>query len=471
MGSLLQTCRKALRRETLWRALRSQRPPLALLLLCPLVLVSWTLNAARPPAQFPLDLIPTYLAGKLWLAGQPEAVYHDGAWLPASGANPEWHAMAQVSGIQMPDTAFTYSPVYLGLWLPLVAVLRPLHFYWTFATLSALSALVLGWESARLAGVEKPWVKAVVALLVALSFPCSYAGMLGQNVVMAALLVLLGFRAFDRGQSAVGVTLLVLASAFKAWCVLFVLALVLARRWRDAALFGATWLATMILLPRQVLPAALVDGFDRVVSTLPEISVLAFNNVSLRALIHRLSLEDWTTEAWSWSKHGLVEGPEFAVEIALVLGVGALYWLLVRLRAPSFRALYTESMALALVTLGVCWSHYLVFALPLLVCTVLKRELPWTVRGLGLVLGLWVWHLMSAAAPILPMMRPPGLWAFIYSAPLLLSVALPVALASVRTRQHDANGASVQSKPEQPIDTGTLELGRELRKHVETRVG
>jgi uncharacterized membrane protein YbhN (UPF0104 family) len=67
--------------------------------------------------------------------------------------------------------------------------------------------LLLGWESARLAEVEKPWARAASAALVARSFPCSYAGMLGHNVVMAALLVLWGFRAQERDRAFLGVAL------------------------------------------------------------------------------------------------------------------------------------------------------------------------------------------------------------------------------------------------------------------------
>jgi hypothetical protein len=91
-------------------------------------------------------------------------------------------------------------------------------------------------------------------------------------------------------------------------------------------------------------------------------------------------------------------------------------------------------MALVLLALGVCWSHYLVFALPLVVRTLFDPKLPWLLRGVALTLGLWLWHMMSAAAPILPVMRPPALWALIYSAPLLLGVALPLALAAARRR-------------------------------------
>jgi hypothetical protein len=411
------------------RLVKRVKVGLPLLVLCPLLLTCWTLGAARPPAQFPIDLIPSYLAGKLWLAGHFDALYHQGAWLPATGANAEWLAMAQRHRAGMGDTAFTYNPMYLAFLLPFIAVLPAVKFYWFFAIINALAALFVGWESARLTGLQKPWQRWAVTLWVALSFPCAYAAMLGQNVVIAAALVLAALRLFARDRWMFGAIVLVLACALKPWCVLVAGALALSGRWRALFAFAALNVTLLTVVPVVFLPAPIVDGYDRVLSGLPAVSVLAFNNVSLRALVRRVSTGDWRAQAWNWSRHDVVSGGELAVELLVLILVLGTYVRFVRVRRPTFDALSVEVMALALLPLGVCWSHYLVFALPVVVRTVFSREVPRGLRMVAALSCLWLWHMMSASAPILPIMRPPLLWAFVYSAPLLLPVLLCLGLA------------------------------------------
>lgn len=398
-----------------------------------LTLGAWVVANARSPVEFPIDLIPTFVAGKVWLAGHPEAVYQGGPWIDINTAHPYWLQTVQQQRTQLSDTAFVYSPTYLALLLPLIAATKPLQFYWIIAIVNSVCAFLLGWESTRLAGVRSIPARTGIALLVAHSFPSSYAAMFGQNSIIAACCILYSFRFLTASRLGWGIALLLIACLCKPWCVLFLGVLVVQRMWKALCVSTVAYFAVSAAIPLLFFPAALTEGYHRVSTALPKLSVLAFNNVSLRALIARLQMDDWTPHAWSWQKHGIVDWPAIAAEAVVVVPLAL--WLCVRLFQRPVRpeTVYPAAMALVLLPLGVCWSHYLVFALPLVVVSTLSGVIPKPVRLLGWVCATWLMLLLSAAAPSLHTMRPPEVWALIYSAPLLLTALLALLTLLGRT--------------------------------------
>ncbi len=402
--------------------LRRHRFSAATCLLAPLVLLTWTLGNARSPAQYPIDLIPTYVAGRLWLEGRPQAIYHGGAWMPTGGFDAAWLDAVERAHVGLPDTAFVYSPTYLALLLPLIAVTSAQQFFWCFAALNAACAVVVGRTCARLAGLPDGWPSLSVALLAASSFPASYAGLLGQNVLPTAALMLLGFDAVGRGRRWWLLPLL-LASAFKPWAIGSLGVLLLGRKHRQF-LLGLFAHALMFgVAPRLLFPDVLLAGYRAVLGDLSTTSVLAFNSIGLRALAERLASPDWTLNVAQWAKHGHASFAQLVIEALFAAACTlAISWI-ARNRRPDFTTLYTCCMALALGVLGTCWSHYLVFALPV-VCRAAFRPTQPAARWLAVAAAFWMLALMSVAAPPLPWLRPERLWALVYSAPLLLSLAV-----------------------------------------------
>lgn len=411
----------------------------------PLVLLGWTLGSARSPAMFPLDLIPTYIGAKLWLAGSADAVYHAGAWLPPDGGHAAWLEMLDELKLPPTDTAFVYSPVYLALVLPFVTIAKPLHFFWVYAILTAICSLFIGWESTRLAGIRRPLLRVLVTLATAFSFPCAYAAMLGQNTVIMAALVLLGFRFFQQGQPWRGGSALVLACAFKPWAVALLFVLALGRKWRAFAAAMGAYLAVFVALPHLLFPAALIDGYERVMGNAVRTSVLAFNNMSLRALIERLRMGDWTEQAFDWANHGTIDVAGLVLEALVVVPLLIAFVRVVQRARPDFERLYIGYMAFVLLFLGVCWSHYLCFAIPLVCVAIWKPASSQVTRVLAALLGVWMLWMMAAAAPPGGLMRPQPLWALAFSAPLLLAGLLAFRAMSTSPRAVHAAGSSSSS--------------------------
>lgn len=396
------------------------------ILLLPLVLGIWTLAGFRSLATFPVDAIPTILAGRVWAAGHPDAVYHPTVWLVAGQIHPAWTAEAARLGLSMPDTSFVYSPVYLWLVRPLTTLLGPKQFLWVVTLSNAAAALVLGYQSARLLTHTTPAQRRGIALLVSASFPATYAALLGQNVLVAAALVLLGFRWLSEAGARrwLGLGALLLACAFKHWCLPLLVVPLLLRRWREGFAGLGAYAVCFLALPRWLLPEVLWQGHQSVLAKLPGVSVLAFNNVSLRALIQRTSFPGWPYSAREWNASRSVDGWPLALEVALVLGVGLTFAILVWRKRPSTLHAGVGAMAVVLFALGICWSHYLVFALPLVVLVLGDpNQARWLRIGAGLT-ALWLMRGMVGFPPWPQDMRPPAAWAWALSGPLLLTTSL-----------------------------------------------
>ena len=62
---------------------------LATLLLTAMVCFLWLGFMGSPTKRVDFDLYPTYVAGKLWIRGVPEAVYYTNIYIDAN-AHPEW---------------------------------------------------------------------------------------------------------------------------------------------------------------------------------------------------------------------------------------------------------------------------------------------------------------------------------------------------------------------------------------------
>ncbi len=400
--------------------------------LIPIVLLGWSVSGSRSVTTYPLDAIPTFLAARVWAGGHPEAIYHPTIWLVQGSIHPQWLAEAAKHGLPLPDTSFVYSPVYLALVLPLAISLSLQQFLAAVTLGSAGAALVLGYESTRFLPPMSSWARWIVALGVSLCFPASYTAQLGQNGLIAACLVLVGFRWAAAGMRRrwAGIGLLILACAFKHWCVLFLGVFLLAREYKSFAVATTAYGVLLWGIPKLVLPQSLWEGNLVMLERLPKVSLVAFNDVSLRALIRRLEWPFWPQASRVWNSSTPVDPSAHALELGVAALVGLVFaWLVIRKR-PSLHELAACAMAVVLLPLGICWSHYLVFALPLVVLVAGSPRAPRWLRALAWFDAFWMAELMAHWAPLPADLHPSWAWAWVLSAPLLLSVILALAWLS-----------------------------------------
>lgn len=396
--------------------------------LAPLVCLGWYLLLQVNPKFLHIDLYPTYVAGSLWFQGQLDAIYHAEIWITDVTAHPAWTRELQSLNTRNVGTSFVYHPVYLWLMLPLVSALSLHEFALLFFVLNAISAIVVGSEAMRLAGVRALSIRGVGGLLTAFTFPAIYGAALGQNVMPAAALILMGFRALESGHRLGGVGLLLAAIAFKPWCVLVLPALLLLGWWRASAVGAVAYGLIYVLVPYVIAPT-LFEGYRTVVARIVDTSLVSYNNVSLRGFLHRLSWADWGTHVRVWMPQEMPAETRL-VEAALLGGIALAFLGVALWKRPDRRTLFVASFALLLLPLGVSWTHYFVMVVPITVCIVVDTTRRRETRLLALAqLGLLFYHYIplpyhSASWSPDRVVAGPMLWAVYYFAPTAFCLAV-----------------------------------------------
>jgi len=343
----------------------------------------WALVFWQPVPWMSLDLYPTWVASQLVAQGQPEAVYHPQLWI-AGDAHPAWVAVMERFSIPQADgTSFTYSPLYLLVTWPLTRTLSLTQLSVVVFGLNALASGVVGNECLRLAGCTRVWLRRLGPAGVGLLFPVMAGVWLGQNTLLCLTAGLLGARLLahrDRRRFG-GLALWWLACALKPWFVLVLLLLLPARRWADAALAVGGWALLFLALPRLLLPE-LAQGYAVVSQNLLEITIAPPNNVSIRAHLMRIQWEGWAELVRVWTPVELSAAAR-SRELWIVLPLGALVGAWGFVRGRRWEHLVVVGLAAVLVPLGVVWTHYLVFALPLAVVLAFEQDQVRAIRWLG----------------------------------------------------------------------------------------
>lgn len=448
--------------------LRSQRKravleALGVLVLTPVVAFGWLWWIDTPLRFLSVDLYPTYVAGSLWFQGHWDAIYQRDVFFDSFSGHPRWLEEVKRLGANNFGSSFVYSPVYLWLMLPVIASVTLSQFIGLFVLLNAVSAVVIGSEALRLAGVERLSWRLAGGVAAAFSFPAIYGAGLGQNVLPAGALLLLGVRALEsrpRGQPLgvktlgvenLGVALLLGAIAFKTWIVAVLPLFLLAGWWRPflGAVLG--YLAFFVLLPRQVAPG-FSAMYQETAARLPGMSVVAHNNVSLRATLHRAAWPEWGADISRWYPTAAPRGVQLAEwGLLAVLGLGflALWWR----RRPEPPILLAAGLALLIPCLGISWSHYLVLLIPAVAVGLLDPRLAWPSRVLsGLLLVLLFFPIHPLAMRPLPtpdmIAGAPTLWMVYYAVPPVLTIAVAFVLMLDPHRDTQARSRRVERAAE-----------------------
>ena len=373
-----------------------------------------------PDARF-FDLVPTYAAGHLWLEGEWDAIYHPELWFSASAGDATWHGEVQRLSYPGLGNTYVYHPWYLLLLLPLIAWLPLWAFTGTFVILNAVALVWIVREALRCVGAEDIRLRVLLPVLLAVAYPVHYSIELGQNTLIALALFLLALRAFEGGRPWQGGALALLSIAAKPWLVLLLGVLPFLGWWRRALALALACAGGLLALPRLLLPEAVLRDYTAVLERLPSVSILAYNNLSVRALIQRLGAEDWPAHLLHWVPIP-VPPPVRVLELAVLAALGAAAALLLYRRRGT-TAVLNSGLVLVLLPLGVLWSHYLVMGIPLLITGALHPNAAPAVRGACVAAALSFF--------VSPLWIIPALAAGGHYAVLLALIELPLVLLTL----------------------------------------
>lgn len=368
-----------------------------------LACASWLFWEGRNQAPFEwwnIDGYPTLVASKLWLAGHSEAIYNLDLWV-YDGGNPLWKKQIIGLGILNAGTAFVYHPLYLYVCAPLVSHLSADQFAYALVLLNAVSLGVVGAESLRLSDVRERSDESLALFCIGICFPALYAAYLGQNILPALALLMLGFRCSERGRPVIAAILLTLSSAMKIWMLPIVILIFLIHG-RRACWTGFLIMVTGLVAVPMLVEPTLFKVYLDVAARLSDITVFPFNNFALRAMLERAGDSAWADDAFHWVPHS-ISGATRVAEKLIQGAVGALaifYWYRNR---PSARLTFVVALSILLLVPGVCWSHYMVMCIPL-ACFLWMRGrhiIKW-IGAFSLIFLALPWHALPTHKPLWP---------------------------------------------------------------------
>lgn len=323
-----------------------------------LFLVQWPVS---PDSH--IDLAPTVVAARLASTG------HWGEIYPAPGTDPAaWFNAANELALDVRVAGpFTCHPYYLAVATKLVEGVPYPKIKDAFIALNRVGIALIALEMAQLLGLFSVGAQLLLTLFLASCSPVISNLHFGQNSLLALTFALGALLVWARSQGVlslvIGVLLAICACSCKPWCVLLLPVLFLLRDVRSAVLGSLTTLFAVMVLPFFLFDRALIVQYRLFLDELRRITIPGFLNLSTTAAIHRLRSDDWLSNIESWANFrpsATVAGLAAAFAgTAFLLSVIALF-----VRRPAVSWLLAASLGLILVPLGVAWTHYFVFALP-----------------------------------------------------------------------------------------------------------
>ena len=337
-----------------------------------------------------IDLYPSYVAAKFANEGRWDRIYHRTIWLH-DAVDPEWdRRAAELTREQLHGTSFVYHPWYLQLLRPIAAHTTYVQFQRGTVVFNKLCIVAAGLGISLLLGASTLPMQALSTLALGIATTTIYGLEFGQNVLPALMFALAAALAWaSRTKLWVGALFAALAWTCKPWCSVLLLLCFALRGVRAGVITSLAVGFVMAVLPVVVMPAALMHDYREMNLAMTSVSVSGYNNFSVLVTLERLTQSDWAHHVLEW----LPRVPELEYRVG-ALGVAGLVviagsWIWWR-RRP--RASYTSAavLALLLLPLGICWTHYFVFAVPLaLVCTfATKSPVSLRVVGAGLLAEL-----------------------------------------------------------------------------------
>ena len=315
------------------------------------------------------DLEPIVVGGVLLERGQADHLYdHDRAWFNRLDSAPHV-AAARELGVRSAPRPYVMPPAIAVAARPLTGVSYVVlgRALLVANLIAALAGLLLLDRHFRL-GLATPLGAAAALVFLHQFEPMRSAAELGQTTPLAflAIVAALVLDARDR-QVGAGLALAV-ATTLKLTPGLFVVPLLLGRRWRALAAFAAA-IAAMLLIGVVGAGAAATGTWLGRMVELSGQSFPAFNNQSLGAFL--LRFERPMEEIFSWKLFALAPAYRLASLGLLAAGIAACVWLQRRARPEVRRdAIWSVCAVLVLAVPSISWNHYFLYALLPAACAV-----------------------------------------------------------------------------------------------------
>jgi hypothetical protein len=401
--------------------------------LCCGALVFGTLAPLQPAPH--TDLYPAYVAAKLANEGVWDHIYHSTVWVH-NGVDPEWdRRAAEITQQPLGGTSFVYHPWYLQMLRPIAAHVPYPTFQAGWVVMSKACIVLAGLGMAILFGLNTLMGQALLTMMLALSSPAVYGIELGQNVLPALVFALAAIVAWRSSAPLwLGAACTALAWACKPWCAALIVLCLLLRGVRATAITSIALALVIAVLPSLVLPDVLMRDYRAMTLAIAGVSVFGFNNISILSIFERFTYPDWSPHLFNWMPHEAeLRLRLWALGVAgLVMAAGAALWWL---RRPASRFTVAAFLAFMLLPLGICWTHYFAFAIPLGLVCMFDAKSPLSLRALGTALLTIHMGIMSRVAVPADYLSAPARYPWQQTAPMALTIAVILAALALAPRE------------------------------------
>lgn len=446
---------------TVWRPLGANMPAWlrTVVCACALYLMQWPVSPSSHQ-----DFAPTLIAARMAAEGRWADIYP--LPTPEGGAahGLTWGQTANALGLNMAGVGpFTYHPYYASAASYLIDGRNYDRIRTNVVRLNRFCVVWVAFEVAAMLSISGLAGQLLITLLLAACSPVVSALEFGQNTVIALALSIAALRLWADPQQRIltlllGSLLAASAWACKPWCVLLLPFCFALRRFKPAAAASACIAATMMLLPYLLYPRVLMEHYTAFMAEASRGVVPGFLNLSLLMSAERLHNPDWLAYYHVWGS-----GPATPAVRLATLGITALVFLVsalaVLFRRPHASWIIAAALGLMLLPLGIVWTHYFVFAMPVAILGAAAAHDSRLLRvvSLGLLaqvmlLEYWLIHEYQRTTPW-PMAVP------ILSVAVVSMLALwlgPQAVVSASTRVVPARSGHNQSISTDTSATDTM---------------
>ena len=319
-------------------------------------------------ATFPLDLYPTAVAVDLINQGKAGSIYHPKIFLQSYEYKQDWLESAARLKIFQSNISYVYHPFYayvLSFFFKgsSIYLIQDFIYYGTIFSIVLVSLQLL-----ILYEMRSPAVAFLLAIIFTAIVPTDHCLALGQNSIIALAFALLGLSQLTQKEriSFIGLICFLIACAMKPWVILSLFVFFLLKQYRKLLKIAAAYLIVLEVLPYLVLPSEVVAGYWEVRKQLAQIYLGAHNDFSLHASLLRVWVDKPQNVLHFWARGLAVPEAVVILHKICTLMVACLSLLGMFLYKGERAMAISISLAIPLLLLGVAWTHYFVFCLPII---------------------------------------------------------------------------------------------------------